>query len=147
MKKDVLNLPDHYISQAVIDLKKNNNFRLAVDFVEYRNFKEMEKYAPYIDYFLISGEESILPIFEAFSKKYKGLFNESLADKGSVTYYNGEKYFVPADEALEIVDTTGCGDSYHAGFVCSHMLIGDIYEAMRVGTEFATETLSHYGGF
>ena len=68
-------------------------------------------------------------------------------DKGSVTYYNGEKYFVPADEALEIVDTTGCGDSYHAGFVCSHMLIGDIYEAMRVGTEFATETLSHYGGF
>ena len=118
-----------------------------MDFVEYRNFKEMEKYAPYIDYFMISGEESILPIFEAFSKKYKGLFNASLADKGSVTYYNGEKYFVPADEALEIVDTTGCGDSYHAGFVCSHMLIGDIYEAMRVGTEFATETLSHYGGF
>ena len=78
---------------------------------------------------------------------YKGLFNASLSDKGSVTYYNGEKYFVPADEALEIVDTTGCGDSYHAGFVCSHMLIGDIYEAMRVGTEFATETLSHYGGF
>lgn len=59
---------------------------------------------------------------------YKGLFNASLADKGSVTYYNGEKYFVPADEALEIVDTTGCEDSYHAGFVCSHMLIGDIYE-------------------
>lgn len=109
--------------EQIIDLKKNNNFRLAVDFVEYRNFKEMEKYAPYIDYFLISGEESILPIFEAFSKKYKGLFNASLADKGSVTYYNGEKYFVPADEALEIVDTTGCGDSYHAGFVCSHMLI------------------------
>ena len=131
----------------IIDLKKNNNFRLAVDFVEYRNFKDMEKYAPYVDYFMISGEKSILPIFEAFSKKYKGLFNASLADKGSVTYYNGEKYFVPADEALEIVDTTGCGDSYHAGFVCSHMLIGDIYEAMRVGTEFATETLSHYGGF
>ena len=133
--------------EQIIDLKKNNNFRLAVDFAEYRNFKEMEKYAPYIDYFLISGEESILPIFEAFSKKYKGLFNASLADKGSVTYHNGEKYFVPADEALEIVDTTGCGDSYHAGFVCSHMLIGDIYEAMRVGTEFATETLYHYGGF
>ena len=24
---------------------------------------------------------------------------------------------------------------------------GNIYEAMRVGTELATETLSHYGGF
>ena len=147
MKKDVLNLPDHYISQAVIDLKKNNNFRLAVDFVEYRNFKEMEKYAPYIDYFLISGGKSILPIFEAFSKKYKGLFNVSLADKGSVTYHNGEKYFIQANEVKEVIDTTGCGDSYHAGFVCSHLINGNIYEAMRVGTELATETLSHYGGF
>ena len=71
----------------------------------------------------------------------------SLADKGSVTYDNGEKYIVPATVVKEIIDTTGCGDSYHAGFVCSHMINGDIYEAMVVGTEFATETLSHYGGF
>lgn len=42
-----------------------------MDFVEYRNFKDMEKYAPYIDYFLISGEESILPIFEAFPRSTK----------------------------------------------------------------------------
>ena len=135
------------LNQDELDLKKNNNFRLAVDFVEYRNFNEMEKYAPYIDYFMISGEESILPIFEAFSKKYKGLFNVSLADKGSVTYCDGEKYFVKANEVKEVIDTTGCGDSYHAGLVCSHLIKGDIYEAMRVGTGFATETLSHYGGF
>ena len=28
-----------------------------------------------------------------------------------------------------------------------HIVNGNIYEAMRVGTELATETLSHYGGF
>ena len=27
--------------EQIIDLKKNNNCRLAVDFVDYRNFKEM----------------------------------------------------------------------------------------------------------
>jgi len=64
-----------YISgQAVFETNYRFKKRIItsdwhVDFVEYRNFKEMEKYAPYIDYFLISGEESILPIFEAFSKK------------------------------------------------------------------------------
>ena len=131
----------------IIELKKNSNFKLAVDFVEYRDFEDMEKYAPYVDYFMISGEESLLPKFEEFSKKYKGLFNMSLADRGSVTYDNGEKYIVPATVVKEIIDTTGCGDSYHAGFVCSHMINGDIYEAMIVGTEFATETLSHYRGF
>jgi len=31
MKKDVLNLPDHYISQAVIDLKKNKKQALGVN--------------------------------------------------------------------------------------------------------------------
>ena len=107
----------------------------------------MEKYAPYVDYFMISGEENLLSKFADFSNKYPGLFNMSLADKGSVTYHNGKKYAVPADEVTEIIDTTGCGDSYHAGFVCSHMINGDIYEAMKVGTQFATETLSHYGGF
>lgn len=131
----------------IIDLKKHNDFKLAVDFLEYRDFEDMEKYAPYIDYFMISGEERLLPIFEDWSKKYLGLFNMSLADKGSVTYQNGKQYYVPADDVKIIVDTTGCGDSYHAGFVCSHMINEDIYEAMRVGTEFATETLSHYGGF
>ena len=131
----------------IIDLKKNNSFKLAVDFVEYRDFEEMEKYAPYIDYFMISGEENFLPIFEEWSKKYSGLFNMSLADKGSDTYNNGKCYHVPAKDVINIVDTTGCGDSYHAGFVCSHMINGDIIEAMKIGTEFATETLSHYGGF
>lgn len=131
----------------IIELKKKNKFKLAVDFVEYRDFEDMESYAPYIDYFVISGEESLLPRFEALSRKYKGLFNMSLAEKGSVTYHNGKRYTVPATAVNEIIDTTGCGDSYHAGFVCSHMIHGDIYEAMVVGTKFATETLSHYGGF
>ena len=131
----------------IIELKKKNKFKLAVDFVEYRDFEDMESYAPYIDYFMISGEESLLPRFEALSRKYKGLFNMSLAEKGSVTYNNGKRYTVPATAVNEIIDTTGCGDSYHAGFVCSHMINGDIYEAMKVGTQFATETLSHYGGF
>lgn len=46
-----------------------------------------------------------------------------------------------------IIDTTGCGDSYHAGFVCSYILENDIEKAMRVGSEIAAETLMHYGGF
>ena len=58
---------------------------------------------------------------------FDGTFNMSLADKGSVTYNNGKIYYVPAKDVKVIVDTTGCGDSYHAGFVCSHMMNEDIY--------------------
>ena len=55
----------------IIDLKKNNNFRLAVDFAEYRNFKDMEKYAPYIDYFMISERNQFSRYLKHFRRSIK----------------------------------------------------------------------------
>ena len=85
--------------------------------------------------------------FEDFSGKYDGLFNMSLAERGSVTCFRGERYRVLASKVEHVIDTTGCGDSYHAGFVCEHLIHGDIAEAMKKGSELAAETLGHYGGF
>ena len=96
---------------------------------------------------MISGEENLLCHFEKFSKKYDGLFNMSLAGRGSVTCFRGERYRVPASKVGHVIDTTGCGDSYHAGFVCEHLIHGEIVEAMKRGSELAAETLGHYGGF
>ena len=131
----------------VIELKKTLGFKLAVDFDVYRDFSDMERYAPYVDFFMISGSEELLPRFRELSDKYPCLFNMSLAEHGSVTYFNGQEFRVQAVKVENIIDTTGCGDSYHAGFVCSYMLGNDIEEAMNVGSEIAAETLKHYGGF
>ncbi len=133
--------------REIIALKKTHSFRLAVDFDVYRNFDDMEQYAPYVDYFMISGSEEFLPIFENFSKKYDGLFNMSLAERGSVTYEHGHVHQVKAVPVKAVIDTTGCGDAYHAGFVCAHMLGESIEAAMQKGSEIASEVLSHYGGF
>ena len=131
----------------VIELKKTFGFKLAVDFDVYRDFSDMERYAPYVDFFMISGSEELLPRFRELSDKYPCLFNMSLAEHGSVTYFNGQEFRVQAVKVENIIDTTGCGDSYHAGFVCSYMLGNDIEKAMNVGSEIAAETLKHYGGF
>lgn len=131
----------------VVELKKKSNFLLAVDFDIYRDFAAMEKLAAYIDFFMISGSEELLPNFRDLSLRYGGLFNMSLAERGSVTYCSGQEYKAQAVKVDEIVDTTGCGDSYHAGFVCSYLLEEDIIKAMKIGSEIAAETLKHYGGF
>ena len=131
----------------VIELKKTHGFKLVVDFDVYRDFADMERFAPYVDFFMISGSEELLPMFRGLSNKYNCLFNVSLAEHGSVTYFNGQEYRVQAVKVESIIDTTGCGDSYHAGFVCSYMLENDIKKAMNVGSEIAAETLKHYGGF
>lgn len=131
----------------IIELQKKYKFRLAVDFDVHRDFDTIEEYCPYIEFFMISGSEEYLPIFKRFSEKYDGLFNMTLAKEGSVTYYQGKEYRVKADYVERVVDTTGCGDSYHAGFVCSYLSSGDILNAMAVGSKLAAETLSHFGGF
>ena len=131
----------------VVELKKTLGFKLAVDFDVYRDFAVMERYAPYVDFFMISGSEELLPKFRELSCKYDCLFNISLAERGSVTYFKGQEFRVQAVKVDTVIDTTGCGDSYHAGFVCSYMLENDIEKAMRVGSEIAAETLKHYGGF
>ena len=96
---------------------------------------------------MISGSEELLPKFRKLSDKYRCLFNISLAERGSVTYFHGQEFRVQAVEVESIIDTTGCGDSYHAGFVCSYMLENDIEKAMETGSKIAAETLKHYGGF
>lgn len=133
--------------QEVLALKKQYGFRLAVDFDVYRDFDHMAQLAPDIDFFMISGAEELLPHFRDFSTRWDGLFNMSLGEKGSVTYHRGQAYRVAAEKVETIVDTTGCGDSYHAGFVCSYMQKGDIVEAMHTGSRIAAGVLGHYGGF
>ncbi len=133
--------------KEIIDIRKQGNFRLAVDFDIFRDYDNMEKLLPLVDFFMISGDDSVLPVAKAWSEKYGGLFNVTLAERGSVTYYHGVEYRVQAVPVDEVIDTTGCGDSYHAGFVCSYLKDGDIIAAMNEGSKVASETLSHMGGF
>ncbi|MBQ8200755.1 MAG: carbohydrate kinase [Clostridia bacterium] len=131
----------------VIALRKHGQFKLAVDFDVVRDFDTMESFLPWIDFFFISGTEDILPVFRSWSDKYDSLINVTLAAAGSVTFHKGQQYRVQAVPVAEVIDTTGCGDSYHAGFVCSFVRDGDVIEAMNEGSRRASITLSHIGGF
>ena len=131
----------------VLELRKSCRFQLAVDFNVLRDFKKIEPIVPYIDFFFISGEKSILLQFQKWSERYDNIFNITLAENGSVTYYMGKEYRVDAVPVNNVIDTTGCGDSYHAGFLCSYLRDCDIINAMNEGSRVASKTLSHIGGF
>ena len=133
--------------REVLEIRKRSHFKLAVDFDVFRDYDNMEKTLPFVDFFMISGDDSVLPVARAWSEKYEGLFNVTLAERGSVTYQQGVEYRVKAVPVDAVIDTTGCGDSYHAGFVCSYLKDGDIIAAMNEGSKVASETLGHMGGF
>ncbi len=134
-------------ADEVLELKKSNKFKLAIDFDIIRNFAEIEDAIKLTDFFFLSGEEKILPEICGLSERYSGIFNVTLAADGSVTYINGKEYRVKAVPVDKVVDTTGCGDSYHAGFIASYAVDGDIIRAMNNGSRMAAEVLSHLGGF
>ena len=133
--------------REALEARKKGGFRLAIDFDIERDFMKMESVLTWVDFFMISGDDSVLPVARAWSEKYDGLFNVTLAERGSVTYHHGKEYRVAAVPVDRVIDTTGCGDSYHAGFICSYVKDGDVTAAMHEGSRVASETLSHVGGF
>lgn len=71
----------------------------------------------------------------------------TLGSYGSLIYADGVYYEIPAYRPNELVDATGCGDTYSAGYLyCRSQGIG-IEEAGRVAAAMCTMKLEHNGPF
>ena len=67
------------------------------------------------------------------------------AEKGSFGYYKNEKYFQEAIKPEKIIDTTGGGDAYTAGFIAEYLKTKNIKFSMESGAKYAAEKLSRIG--
>ena len=138
---------DSPVFRQVLELRKRSNFLLAVDFNDYREFNDWEETVENIDVFFISGSPDILSTLKQWSHQFGGVFVATLASEGSVAYYKGEEFRCSALPVEKIVDTTGAGDSYQAGFMASYGADRDILKAMRAGSSQAAKKITRLGGF
>ena len=67
------------------------------------------------------------------------------AEKGSYGYYKKEKIFQKAITPEKIVDTTGCGDAYTAGFISQYLKSKNVKSSMESGAKYAASKLSRIG--
>ncbi len=67
------------------------------------------------------------------------------SDKGSVVLADGEVHVVDAEPIDKVIDTTGAGDLYAAGFLHGYTRGKGFYDCGRIGALAAAEVLSHYG--
>lgn len=67
------------------------------------------------------------------------------AEKGSYGYTEGKIFYQKAIRPKRIVDTTGAGDGYAAGFISEYLKSEDIRKAMRRGSRYASKILSQIG--
>lgn len=68
----------------------------------------------------------------------------TLSEKGSVVVAGTETYEIPA-QPVEVVDTTGAGDLYAAGFLYGYTAGRPLDECGRLGSLAAAEVISHIG--
>lgn len=67
------------------------------------------------------------------------------AEKGSYGYFENQKYHQEAVKPKKIVDTTGCGDAYTAGFIAQYIKSSNIESSMYAGTKYAAGKLARIG--
>jgi sugar/nucleoside kinase (ribokinase family) len=64
---------------------------------------------------------------------------------GAIAIASGERAEVAAERVERVVDTTGAGDLFAAGFLSGHVRGAPLGECLRLGAICAAEVISHYG--
>ena len=66
-------------------------------------------------------------------------------EKGAIAIADGERYEVEAVSVAKVVDTTGAGDLFAAGFLNGQVRGLDIGACLNMGATAAAEIISHFG--
>lgn len=67
------------------------------------------------------------------------------SENGAHAISNGEHAHVPAEPIEKVVDTTGAGDLFAAGFLFGYVRKKPLAESLTLGAICAAEVISHYG--
>ena len=76
---------------------------------------------------------------------YDNLFVMTRSEKGSVIMHGEQKIVQPAAAVETIVDTTGAGDAYTAGFLYGYTEKRPLEECAKLGTFCATQVIQQVG--
>lgn len=77
---------------------------------------------------------------------YGNLFAMTRSEKGSVILHGDETIIQQADQVTSIVDTTGAGDAYTAGFLYGWTQNYSLRKSAELGTFCATRVIQQVGG-
>ena len=103
---------------------------------------------------LFANEEEAKALFEVdtfnealkATKAWHGIAALTRSENGCVIIGgNGEMHVLPAERVPHVVDTTGAGDQFAAGFLYGLSRKRDLRTAGRLGAVAAAEVISHYG--
>ncbi|WP_026091243.1 adenosine kinase [Blastomonas sp. AAP53] len=67
------------------------------------------------------------------------------SEHGAIAVQDGQRFAVPAEPIDKVVDTTGAGDLFAAGFLAGQAQGHDAETSLKMGAIAAAEIISHFG--
>ena len=102
---------------------------------------------------LFANEDEAKALFQAdefdgvveAARKWGGIAALTRSAKGCVVVEEGQVHTIPAAPVSRLIDTTGAGDQYAAGFLYGLTHGKGLADCGRLGAIAAAEVISHYG--
>ena len=134
-----------------LDKIKSNGIKIVYD--AEKKVKGIERVIREVDYFIASssfikdyfGNMRVKDGIRKLIKMGGKFVCVTLGEKGSITFYKGKWIHVPAFK-VKVVDTTGCGDTYHAGFIYGILKGWDEVRSMKFASYLAGLCAEGLGG-
>jgi len=106
----------------------------------------------YVD-ILFANESEILSLYQTEDfddalqqvRKHCEIAALTRSEKGSVVVNGDEIHVIDAVKGVKVVDTTGAGDAYAAGFLYAYTQGKDLKTAGKLGGAMAAQVISQYG--
>ncbi len=103
---------------------------------------------------VLADEDEINQLLQANSfdeslekiQSYDNLFAMTRSEKGSVIVHGGERIVQAAEPIRKVVDSTGAGDAYSAGFMFGWVNDYSLAKCAELGTFCATAVIQQVGG-
>lgn len=149
---DIIMTPVYWQIKNVFDIVMAVDMvgTVAVDFSDFAtdpDFELLEKYIEKIDiaFFGLSINQSdMIEKLATYAKYNRIIIVITLGENGSTAYLGHQKYHAKPSKVKKVVDTTGAGDAFAAGFL-SKFLTDDIEVCLSVGAQAAGKTIEQIG--
>ena len=94
-----------------------------------------------------AGDEDLIDERERRARRQRVLLVVTLGARGSVALGEKRRMTCPAVEVAHLVDTTGAGDTFAAGFLREYGVSRDVARSLARGAEEAAEAVQRVGAF
>lgn len=116
--------------------------------------KLMKEFLPFVDYFIPSFEEAVLLTGKKQPEEIVQVFRQAgaphvvgvkLGKDGCFISYKHEARYIKPLRVSKVIDTTGAGDAFVAGFLGGILKGRDPFESARIGNAVAADCITALG--